>query len=248
MITGKGSWAIAPVAALAFAVVFVVSWAVLPPESAIRLYDQGGFSPVEIATLPLFALIIPLVWLCCPFEGSRRRRIVLQLCVTALALFALAKETDFHIAIMRYFYPDTVNFKGTPFKMKFLTKSAFPFGAKAIVLVYFGTLFGIAAFAIARYFKPLLRGFFKLHPVCWSVAFMGGSGVLVQICDRLPAMIRKAQLLDPALMDKQTGSVAALLKIFEEGTEAALASFALLAILQAYLVYNTPSPKEELRI
>ena len=235
---------VSPAIAIAFAALFIAAYAALPPERAIGLFDRGGFSPVEIATLPLYALIVPLVWLCCPFGGSRKRKILLNCCVTALAVIAVAKELDLHIALMRHLYPETAAFKGTPFKMNFLRKTDYPIGAKMIVVAYFGTLFSIGAYAIIRYFKPVFKGFFNFHPVAWSVAFLGGSGVLVQICDRLPSTLRKAGV-DAALMDKHTGSLAALFKIFEEGTEAALAVFALLAILQAHLIYNPPHPPED---
>lgn len=245
MVAGKRSWMLAPAVALAFAVLFVASWLSLPPEKVIRLYDNDGRAIVELMTLPLYALIIPLVWLASPFKGSAWRRFFLNLGVSLLAGIAILKETDLHIAILHWFYPETAQFKGTPFKMNFLRKTDYPLGAKAIVGGYFGTLFVIGGYAIIRYIKPLWKGFWSFHPVAWSVAFLGGSGVLVQIVDRLPSVIRKNGLIDAALMDKHTGSVAALFKVFEEGTEAALAIFALLAILQAHAIYRPENPPEE---
>ena len=240
---GRKGWMVAPVLAALFAAVFVVSWMAIEPTRLISIVDQDGRSPLELMTIPFFAAIAPAVWLFCPFSGSRKRKFLLSLAVTLLSVLAVMKELDLHIALIEWAYPDVAQYHGTPFKMKFLTKTDYPIGAKALVVAYFGILFSIGGFAIIRYIKPLFKGFFKLHPAAWSVAFMGGSGVLVQVADRLPAMLRKLGWIDPALMDKHTGSVAALMKVFEEGSEMALAAFAILAILQAHMIYNPP-PQE----
>ncbi len=238
---GKRGWMVAPVFAALFIAAFVSCWLYIDPAQLILFFDQGGFAPVELMTIPLFAAIVPLVWLCCPFSGGRMRKFALSLAVSVLAILAIAKELDLHIAFIEWLYPEVADYHGTPFKMKFLTKTDYPIGAKAVVVAYFGILFTIGGYAIVRYLKPLFKGFFKLHPASWSVAFMGGSGVVVQISDRLPAMLRKLGWLSVETMDKHTGSAAALMKVFEEGSEMALAVFALIAILQAHMIYNPPA-------
>lgn len=239
--SGKRGWMVAPFFAALFVAVFITSWLNVDPPQLIHVFDQGGTAPVELMTIPLFGAIVPLVWLCCPFSGGRVRKFILSLCVSILAIMAIAKELDLHIAFIEWLYPEVADYHGTPFKMKFLTKTDYPIGAKAVVIAYFGILFSIGGYAIARYIKPLFKGFFKFHPVAWSIAFMGGSGVVVQLSDRLPAMLRKCGWISVEAMDKHTGSVAALMKVFEEGTEMALAVFALLAILQAHMIYNPPA-------
>ena len=47
---------------------------------------------------------------------------------------------------------------------------------------------------------------------------------------------------DGVLLDKETGSVAALMTAFEEGGEMMMAVFALIAILQAHAIYAPDKP------
>ena len=58
-----------------------------------------------------------------------------------------------------------------------------------------------------------------------------------KIVDRLPAKLRDAGI-GGALLDRDTGALTSLLKAFEEGGEMMMALLALLAILQAHLIFN----------
>ena len=156
---------------------------------------------------------------------------------------AVVKELDLHLAAMTALYPDVVaNFKGTPFKMRFLTGSGIPLGAKTLAVAYFVLFFGVFAALLAYFFRRLLKGFFRLHPVAWTMCFFGGSGVMVQICDRLPAWYRHAKgLAKPDVADSFTAFCTA----FGEGGEMLIAAFALLAILQAHAIYARDNPPLE---
>ena len=83
----------------------------------------------------------------------------------------------------------TLHLSGTPFKARFLTNGAVPFGAKAFVVLYFAAFFGVFAATLAYFAVPFVKGVFSLHPVAWTVGCFGGSGVLVQIADRLPSWL-----------------------------------------------------------
>jgi hypothetical protein len=154
---------------------------------------------------------------------------------------AVVKELDLHLAAMTALYPDVVaNFKGTPFKMRFLTKSGIPLGAKALAVAYFVLFFGVFAALLAYFFRRLIKGFFRLHPVAWTMCFFGGSGVMVQICDRLPAWYRHAHGLAKGAV--VAGPFGSFCTAFEEGGEMMIAIFALLAILQAHAIYAPDRP------
>lgn len=229
-------------------------WVVMEPNALHHAFDQDGYSPFELATIPFYAAIVPVVWWKCPFTGSRARRTLLCAAVTCVALMAVVKEMDLHLWVMQHLYPDIVGadgsvhglvkpngepLSGTPFKMRFLTNAGAPFGAKCIALFYFGAFFGVFA-AVLGYFtlpfwvKPsLFEGVFKLHPVAWSVGCFGSAGVMVQLCDRFPAWYRHIMNL-PKPKEGAIDAVGALFTAFEEGGEMLIAIFAIIAILQSH--------------
>lgn len=236
MMTSKKSWLTAPVLFLIMSAALVALWAVVPPERLIPLFDNHGRSPVELMTLPLFALLVPLTWLCTPFGGGAKRQALWNLDVSLLAVMAIIRETDIHkIAFARIWPEISENFTGTVFKMKFLKASAIPIAPKLFVAAFFAVFFAVVVITFVRYALPLFKGIFKLDPVAWTWAVFGGSSVMVVVIDRLPAFLRHHGFEDVAALDKHTGSVAALMKVFEEGGEAMMALFALMAILQAHL-------------
>ncbi len=246
LLVSKKSWLLAPALALASLAALTCTWSVMEPEALRAAFDADGASFFELLTLPFYILIVPAVWLCCPFGGSLRRKVFLSACVSCVAIMAVMKETDLHIAVMSSLYPDVVaNFNGTPFKMRFLTSGAVPFGAKIVAVLYFVLFFGVFAAMLLYYAKTLLKAFFRLHPVAWSVACMGGSGVMVQVADRLPAWWRHSQ--DIAKADVSL-SFTSFCTAFEEGGEMMLAAFALLAILQAHAIYSPDRPAEGLDV
>ena len=155
------SWFSGPVLWFVGVAALLVTWAVMEPAALVHAFDQDGYSPFELATLPFFAAIVPLVWWKCPFTGSKRRRIILCLAVSLVALMAIVKEMDLHNMALHALCPDYVGedgkiipgvlFKpngqplsGTPFKARFLTNGAVPFGAKAFVVLYFTAFFGVS--------------------------------------------------------------------------------------------------------
>jgi hypothetical protein len=220
-----------------------IVWSVMDPVSLRAAFDADGRSFFETLTIPFYALIVPTVWLCCPFSGSAKRKALLCAGVSCVAVMAIMKQLDIHLSVIQSLYPDVVaNFKGTPFKMRFLTRSGIPIGAKLVAVSYFALFFGVFAAMLAYYFPKLVKGFFRLHPVAWSMVFFGISGVTVQVCDRLPAWYRhsigvgKEGLPMPLL---------SFCTAFEEGGEMMIAAFALIAILQAHAIYSRDTPPSE---
>ncbi len=264
--SSKRAYLAAPVVFMVCMLALFVTWLVMEPSALRRAFDQNGRSVFELATIPFYVAIIPLVWWKCPFTGSRRRRILLCAAVSCVAFMAVVKQLDWHLEIMQSAFPDivkkvyrvdeagdlSIEFKlhglfkpngdplsGTPFKMRFLTNGNVPITAKLCVLFYFGAFFGVFAALLAYYAIPLFKGFFRFHPVAWSICFLGGSGVLVQIMDRFPAWYRhlseKKELGKGDFVNSPFGSFCTC---FEEGSEMILAIFALLAILQAHAIYT----------
>lgn len=235
IMTSKKSWMTAPVLFFAMSAVLIAAWCAMAPEKIIPLFDNHGASPVELMTLPLFALLVPLTWLCTPFSGGVRRQALWNLDVSLLAVMAIVRETDLHKMAFAKIWPDVAaNFTGTVFKMKFLKASTVPVAPKLFVAAFFAVFFIVVAVTFIRFAVPLFKGIFRFHPVAWTWAVFGAASVMVLVVDRLPAILRHNGFDGPA-MDKHTGSIAALMKVFEEGGEMMMALFALMAILQAHL-------------
>ena len=227
-------WWCAPVLWGLSVVILFALWALLPTEMVRPLFDNEGASPVELMTLPLFALVIPCVWLFPPCEAtsSRRRRIFWCSIWSLLALMAIVRETDLHKLLAAQLFPEVVaNFKGTVFKMRFLTSGSVPLVPKLFVATFFAIFGASVLIPLVAYFRPLFKGFFKLQTTSWTMAFFGGTGVLIQIVDRLPANLRHANI-------QASESLLSLMTILEEGGEMILAALALLAAIQGCIIYN----------
>ena len=244
LLVSKNSWMLAPVVYLLALGMLAFVWSVMEPSALRAAFDNDGHSFVEVLTIPFFALIVPLVWLCCPFSGSVRRKALLCAAVSCVAAMAVAKELDLHILVMESLYPDVVaNFRGTPFKMRFLTHAGIPMGAKCAVVSYFVLFFGVFAAMLAYYMPKLVKGFFRFHPVAWTMCFFGVSGVMVQVFDRLPAWYRHLKGLPKS--EVVGGAFQSLCTAFEEGGEMMIAAFALIAILQAHAIYARDVPPDK---
>ena len=70
------------------------------------------------------------------------------------------------------------------------------------------------------------------------MAVFGGAAVTVMVVDRLPANLRHAGV-------ELSDGVRALLTVFEEGGEMVMALMALLAILQAHLIFGRGAAAEK---
>ena len=238
---GRKAWLVAPVCFVISLAILVALWWALEPETVMVLFDQDGAAPVELMTLALFALIIPLVWLCPPVGGSARKQAFWCAEWSLLAVMAIVRETDLHKALFADLWPEiAAGFKGTVFKMRFLTAWDMPIVPRLFVLFFFLLFFAAVMLPLVRYILPLAKGFFTLKPVAWSAAVFGATSVLVLVCDRFPAWYRHAHD-DTALPD----AAKAFCTVLEEGGEMMMALFALLALLQSYIIFNVWTKKED---
>lgn len=246
----KNGWLIGPCAWFACVAALLITWAIMDPATLHHFFDQGGYSPFELATLPVFGAIVPLIWICCPFEGSKKRKTILCLMISIVAIMAIVKEMDLHNALIHNLYPSIVGedgsiisgqfFKpdgrpltGTAFKMRVLTNAAVPFGVKAVVLGYFALFFGTFAAAFLYLLPTWVKGVFTLNPASWAFGCAGASGVMVQITDRLPAWLRKGAEIDLEA-DGVISKASSFCTVFEEGGEMMLALFCVLTIILAW--------------
>ena len=244
------SWIAPPAVFIAGIVTLVAVWLALEPQTTMRLFDNDGRSPVELATLPLFAAIVLLVFWKCPFSGSHARRRILSIAVAIVATMAIVKELDLHNAALHLLWPDCVGadgslvpgrfvkpngspLTGTPFKMRVVTNGSVPLSMKVAIIAYFVSFFGVFAAGFAYLFPGWLAGVFALDAASWSFGCFGACGVVVQIADRLPSWLNHAGGLENAA-DGSVGAAKALCTALEEGGEFMLAFFALYTILLAH--------------
>jgi hypothetical protein len=247
-ITNK--WWSGPVLFFVLYFVLLLYWAIVEPAILVRNFDQGGYSPFELSTIPVFLAAIPLVWMRCPFAGSRFRKGTLCLAVTVVVIMAVVKELDLHNAFLHMMYPDCVEasgsmvsgkfFKpngspltGTPFKMRVLTNAAVPLGLKGFIMMYFMLFFGIFAAGFAYLVPTFLKGVFSLRPAAWSFGCLCGAGLLVQVSDRLPSWLGHKGAL-AATKDGSVTAMRAFCTAIEEGGEMILALFVLYTIYQGW--------------
>ena len=106
-------WLLGPAVFVASLVCLLSVWWAMEPGCLVNAFDNNGRSPFELATLPLFAAVIPLVWWKCPFEGSAARKRILSLMVTVVAAMAIIKQLDLHNAVLSCLYPDYVGADGS---------------------------------------------------------------------------------------------------------------------------------------
>ena len=63
--SSKKAYLTAPVVFAVCALALLVTWAVMEPIALRQAFDQDGYSVFELATIPFYAAIIPLVWWRC---------------------------------------------------------------------------------------------------------------------------------------------------------------------------------------
>lgn len=231
-LTSNRSYLLAPVITLICLIILVLVWASIEPGRLVPLFDNDSTSPVELMTLPLFALIVPLVWLCPPVAGDTKRKCLWAALWSLLAVMAIVRQTDLHKILFAQIWPDIAStFKGTVYKMRFLKAGHIPFVPKLFVCGFFALFFAAVAIPLIRYIKPLFKGFFRFEPVAWTMATFGAVSTAVIVIDRIPSKLRKAGV-------DLSDSAVALVKTLEEGGEMVMALLALLAILQSHLIFG----------
>jgi hypothetical protein len=224
------SWLAAPLLWVTGVLAFVAVWAWATPEWIQLHFNQEGRSPIEVATVTFFFFQIGLMWLLPPMRTGGYRTLLLA-DFSLLTFFAICRELDWHrLLITVSTLPGASH--GTPYKLKFLTNPNNPLADRLIVAACFTVVIILCTGTLLYFLRRLLKGLFNLHPVCWSMGFFGGTIILVQVFDRMPAVLHKDYGI------KISDSFHALTTALEEGQELLLPLFIILAIVQAHFIYN----------
>lgn len=245
LLTSRKSWLLAPVVFALCVGTLLMVWASLEPAASMSFVDSDACSPFELMTVPLFALIVPMAWLACPVGGPLRRQCGWSFVYSLLGVMALVREQDWHKALFAKIWPEIADtFPVTFFKMRFLKAGDVPLMPKLFVIVFFIVFFAAAVIPLLKYFIPLFRGFFRFEPVAWSAATFGAVSTFVIMSDRLPANLRDWGIINLQAPGHEAGL--ALCKGLEEGAEMIMATLALLALLQSYIVFVCRNKQSEI--
>ena len=114
----------------------------------------------------------------------------------------------------------------TAFKLPFFTNPNNPLHEKLIASYILLVVAIVVIYLLVRYLPILFKSFFRFNPIAWTVATLGGTGIVCKIADRFPGNYKKIMEtpLDP--------SIHAYIELFEETTESALPLLFALALIQ----------------
>ncbi len=202
------------------------------PEWIDLTFDQHGRSPVEIATVTLFFFQILFIWLLPPVSLRTVKGRLLCLDFSVITFIAICREMDWHRAMIDVSGIAGAT-KGTPYKMRFLTNPNNPLADRLLVLFWFAAVIALCAGTLLWYIRPLVKGLFRFHPVCWSIGFLGGTGILINTFDRMGSILRK----EFGILLSENAK--AFTCVMEEGQELLLPLFVIVAIIQSHFIYNT---------
>lgn len=123
----------------------------------------------------------------------------------------------------------------TAFKIRFFTNPNNPIGEKILAGVILLTVISVVVWLLVKYTPTLIKEFFKFNPICWTVAAMGGIGIVTKFADRFPGNYRKAvgESLDPL--------VQSWIVLFEESGESTLPMLFAIAVIQWHLIKKETS-------
>lgn len=118
----------------------------------------------------------------------------------------------------------------TAFKLRFFSNPDNPIGEKIFAGLILLIVISVVVWLLIKYTPTLVKGFFKCNPICWTVATMGGIGIITKFADRFPGNYRKAvgESLEPFTQ--------AWIVLFEEVGEATLPLLFAVAVIQWHFI------------
>jgi len=119
----------------------------------------------------------------------------------------------------------------TPFKSRFFLNPENPMYEKILFGLVLLLILGVIAYLAVKYAKHLVKSFFKLDTVTWTIAVLCVTGVVSKIIDRYPSNYRKAHGGVSLPED-----VYAVFQLVEELSEMFLPYLAMLALLQFHFL------------
>ncbi len=117
----------------------------------------------------------------------------------------------------------------TAIKINYFKNAAVPLYGKVIAGIVILSVVSVIGFLFYKNFKKMVKGFFKLNPLYWTIATFGGWGAITQIADRLNSNLAKytgKRLSEPALF---------FVTVIEEGGESLLPILFIIALVQFHL-------------
>ena len=127
----------------------------------------------------------------------------------------------------------------TAIKLRFFTNPDNPLHEKVITILLLLLVARVVIYLLYHYTKPVVSRFLKMHPVSWSIAFLGIWVCITQFADRLPAEYEIAtgvELSEP---------VRFALKVLEEGGESLLPLLFAIAMLQFHFLFQRENASGE---
>ncbi len=103
----------------------------------------------------------------------------------------------------------------TAFKLRFFTNPNNPINEKIVSGLILLSVISIIIYLLICYLPKIIKGFFKLNPVYWTVATLGGTGIIGKTVDRLPSNLEKHNI-------DLSDHTRILMKLFEETSEICL--------------------------
>jgi len=180
---------------------------------------------LDTLTYVVYALAgVVVIWAARDFKGTQFKTFIL---FAFLFVCALLREMGVQHWLTK---TDT-----TAFKLKFFTNPNNPIHEKLIAGYILIVIAIIAIYLLVRFLPTLIKSFFQLNPISWTICTLGGIGIIGKIADRLPGNYRKAMEmpLDP--------SIHAYIKLFEESSESALPLLFALALIQYHFYIKKSS-------
>ena len=184
---------------------------------------------LETITYTVYALTaIVIVWTAHDFRGKPFNTFLL---FVFLFICALLREMGIQHWLTK---TDT-----TAFKLPFFTNPNNPLHEKLIAGYILLVVAIVVIYLLVRYLPILFKSFFRFNPIAWTVATLGGTGIVCKIADRFPGNYKKIMEtpLDP--------SIHAYIELFEETTESALPWLFALALIQYHLTRRSSSKSFE---
>lgn len=207
----------APMAAILYLVgYFMAVWLTRTPE-AVDIYTD---TTLECVTYAIYAFTLPIILFCArDFKDSGMKHYVL---FVFLWLCGLLREAGIQHWLTA---TDT-----TAFKLRFFTNPNNPIGEKIVAALIALTVLGVAVYLIVYYTPKIIKGFFRLNPLYWTICTLGGMGILAKVFDRIPGNYRKivGHFMDP--------SQKSFFELLEEISETTLPLLVAFAFIQFHLM------------
>lgn len=207
----------APMAAILYLVgYFMAVWLTRTPE-AVDIYTD---TTLECVTYVIYAFTLPIIlFYARDFKDSGMKHYIL---FVFLWLCGLLREAGIQHWLTA---TDT-----TAFKLRFFTNPNNPIGEKIIAAFILITVLVVAVYLIIHYTPKIIKGFFRLNPLYWTICTLGGMGILAKVFDRIPGNYRKivGHFMDP--------SQKSFFELLEEISETTLPLLVAFAFIQFHLM------------